>query len=274
MTIEWMTTAALVIKEQELVIAFDPFLELQLPGIRLHTDAGKEYSAGSPADRYRQASHVFVTHGHFDHILSIPEIYRGSGAVIHSTRTPLRSLRKSGVPEKQLSLICPGDIVRLRCGPDGTGLVEVEAFQGRHCRFDAGIIRKTVLSKRFFRYPGRMLKIAALSCRFRENGEILVYEIRCGGKRIQIMGSMNLDPAVDYPGEADLLILPLQGRSDQDTYALGIVERLRPRRVLLDHYDDSFPPMSSRVDTAGFEKNLAERSIRCEKLVRGTIIEI
>ncbi|MCR4951559.1 MAG: hypothetical protein K6A40_09585, partial [Solobacterium sp.] len=72
------------------------------------------------------------------------------------------------------------------------------------------------------------------------------------------MGSMNLLDE-DYPEGADLLILPFQGRSDIDSFGEQIIRRLKPKTVLLDHYDDAFPPMSGTVETASFEALLKDR---------------
>lgn len=89
------------------------------------------------------------------------------------------------------------------------------------------------------------------------------------------MGSMNLDSNTEYPTGADALVLPLQGRSDQDTYALALVERLKPKAVLLDHYDDAFPPLSSQVDTSGFVRNVQERyGIYCKPLRKECPVEL
>ena len=103
-----------------------------------------------------------------------------------------------------------------------------------------------------------------------ENGEILFYEVLCGGKRIQIMGSLNLADDVEYPTGADQLILPFQGRSDLAQYGLKIVQRLKPKEVLLDHYDDTFPPISADIDTTGFEQLLwAREGIVCRAMTKG-----
>ena len=83
------------------------------------------------------------------------------------------------------------------------------------------------------------------------------------------MGSMGLDPEVAYPTGADLLILPYQGKSDPLEYAASLVDRLHPKAVLLDHYDDSFPPMTALVDTAAFEKYITEKyNIPCRAMER------
>ena len=48
---------------------------------------------------------------------------------------------------------------------------------------------------------------------------------------------------------------------------MPLVERLAPRGILLDHYDDAFPPMSATVDTAGFVTAAEKRlGIPCRAL--------
>jgi hypothetical protein len=63
---------------------------------------------------------------------------------------------------------------------------------------------------------------------------------------------MNLDDNTDYPKGVDLLILPFQGRSDIHSYVLSFIDRLLPRKILLYHYDDTFPPLTSPVKTEPF----------------------
>ena len=61
---------------------------------------------------------------------------------------------------------------------------------------------------------------------------------------------MNLRDEVMYPTGADVLVLPYAGWVDNLPPAVRVIERLQPKRVLLDHWDDTFPPLSSSVDTA------------------------
>ena len=74
-----------------------------------------------------------------------------------------------------------------------------------------------------------------------------------------MLGSMELDPDTVYPENADLLILPYQGKENMAEAAMEIVERLKPARILLDHFDDAFPPVSEEVDTRPFKKAMDER---------------
>lgn len=254
MEIRWYGTASLILREGDTSIAFDPFGGLPIHSIT-HPVSPLPYE-----NDFLSAKHIFVTHGHLDHIYHIPRLYRHAPATVYCTRTPKKTLLGNGFPSEKIREIAPG--WKGRCGP-----FAITAYQGRHCVFDLPLIRHTVISVRFWRHPVHLLRLLALHLRHRENGEILFYEITCRGQRIQVMGSMGLDSKTAYPTGADLLILPLQGRSDQDTYALKLVERLKPKAILLDHYDNTFPPLSDDVDTSGFIRNVRRKfKITCEPL--------
>lgn len=257
MKLQWYGTAALLVFDNETVLAFDPFFGIRLgeknPGRVSTRDVGLAVLV----------SDVFVTHGHFDHIIQIPAVFSGGKTMIHATATPCDTLKSHGIPERQLDVISPGWSSRF-------GKMKITAYQGRHCVFDTPLVIKTALR---YLNPFRLshgLRLLRCNREFPENGEILFYELESEGKRLQIMGSMGLDPEEEYPTGADLLILPYQGRSDPVKYAASLVERLRPKAVLLDHYDDSFPPMTAQVRTAAFEQYLAEKqNIPCRAMERG-----
>lgn len=262
MRAEWFSTAALLVSEGETRIAFDPFVGVKA---RQHRPEVPDLPG---AEELGRAGNVFVTHGHFDHIIHIPEIYRRTGAVIHATAAPCATLVRQGFPEERLALTAPG-------GEYTVGDIRIRAFQGRHCQFDIPLVVRTAAR---YLIPGNFthgLRLLRRNRQFPENGEILFYELECRDRRLAIMGSMGLDPGVDYPTGADVLILPYQGKSDPAEYAASLVERLRPRAVLLDHYDNSFPPMTQKVDTAAFERLVSERyAIPCRAMERGRIYEI
>lgn len=253
MKLSWFGTAALLLESDSTAIAFDPFLGIA-PG-----DAVGKPAADAPA--LREAADVFVTHGHFDHILQIPAIC--PDARIYATKTPIQTLQ--GLPN--LQEIAPGQVLEI-------GTFTIRTFQGRHCRFNAGVIARTAASARVWRNLPHMFRLLRWNRAFAENGETLFYEVCAEGKRVQIMGSLGLAPDTDYPAGADVLLLPYQGRSDLEEYALPLVERLAPKRVLLDHYDDSFPPMTAQIDTTGFEATMTGRGIPCRALRRNETIPL
>ena len=55
-----------------------------------------------------------------------------------------------------------------------------------------------------------------------------------------------------------MLILPYQGTTNLVSTALSIIAQIEPRTVLLDHFDDAFPPISQHIDTKPLKKALTE----------------
>lgn len=262
MEIRWYSAAGIIMREGETAIAFDPFFGMP---VGCFTD---QAPASLPKDDFRQVTDVFVTHGHIDHIYYLPALCSVSRFRIHCTPAPRKTLLRRGVLSERIVPAAAGE-------RDGVPPFTVTAYQGRHCRFDIPIILKTVSRKGFFRHPVHLLRFLAEMLRFPEKGEILMYEVSCGKKRIQVLGSLGLDARTDYPTDADILILPFQGRSGLEQYALGIVRRLRPRAVLLDHYDDAFPPVSDVIDTEAFIKMLGEQEdISCRAMMKGRDIHV
>lgn len=246
MKIRWTTTASLLIESEGVMIAFDPFMEMPLD-----KDIDEP---GRPElkDLYRSADRVYISHGHFDHIYHFKDLYKGLDTPIYGTKEPVKSLTRDGLDPSQLHEIAPG--YKETFGP-----FEIEAYQGRHCKFDLPIVLSTIFSRRTLTNLKRLREIQALRDLYLEEGEMLFYELRLGGKRVQIMGSMGMDDETVYPEGADLLVMALQGRADQDKYALQFVEKLKPKKIFLYHIDDSFPPMSGDVDTLGFEINVKKK---------------
>lgn len=268
MRITWYGTAGLLLEEEGTILAFDPFGGLPVHSLSRRRGSYRNDEFFSPLPvpyekEYQKATDVFVTHGHFDHIYHIPRIYFQRKVRVFCTETPGKKLRSLGMKKSEIRIIRPGWMGK--CGP-----FSIRAYQGRHCKFDKPLIWQTIFTRRFFRHPMHLLHLMKLYLTYPEAGEILLYEVRCNDKRIQIMGSMNLDEQVKYPTGADVLILPLQGRSDQDIYALQFVERLKPKSVLLDHYDDAFPPLSGKIDTSVFIQNVQEQfGISCTPMKKG-----
>lgn len=262
MEITWYSAAALVMREGAAAIAFDPFF-----GMPVGCFSDKN-PVSLPKDDFAGVTDVFVTHGHVDHIYYLPELSGAADFRIHCTPTPRKTLTRRGVS--------PERIVQAAAGvTDSISPFEVTAYRSRHCRYDFPIVLRTIFRRDFFRHPVHLIRFVWEMHRFPENGEILMYEVSCGGKRIQVLGSLGLDENTDYPTGADVLILPFQGRSDLEKYALGIVRRLKPRSVLLDHYDDAFPPISDNIYTENFIKKLSEQeNIPGIALLKGKSIHV
>ena len=262
MKITWYATAALIIEEEGFRLAVDPYVSAAAVGM---SDAQRYDDDRTKA--LKNADAILVTHGHFDHIYDIPTLFKDSAAQIYATKTPCRTLTEKGVRAERLMPITPGDTLRI-------GAFEITVYQGRHCKFDAGVVGQTLLRKSTVAHFGKLLKLWRLNKAYPENGETAFYEIRANGRRVHLMGSMGMDETVAYPAAADALILPFQGTGDPAKTVAPIIAAIKPRRILLDHYDDAFPPLSSQVRTEDFVVRMNGKGIFTEAMKIGKEYEV
>ncbi len=224
----WHGTASVEITASAGRILFDPFVPL------------KGSKTAVKLEEFDGFTDILVTHGHFDHIVSIPEIVsRNPQTKIYCTKTPLQTLSRKGVPGNNLREIEFGKQY------DVGGFL-ITAIHGRHAvlpKADPAIVWKLLRSENRGNLPF-LLKENRLC---REKDETVFYQIEAEGKTVSLMGSLNLREDIVYPQNADVLVLPYNGWEDTYTHAVRVIERLRPKRVLLDHYDDAFPPMTGLI---------------------------
>ena len=260
MKITWLGTASVRIETEGERILFDPFVQL----------AGGENP--NCIDDFWQDRTVFITHGHLDHLMEAPELLdaeTGSDATVFCGKAAADTLHKILDDTGNEGVLNPGDVIRL-------GSVSVRVWEGKHARPGKAAIVKKLFSGRLFQHMKNALALAYLHPKFPEGGQTLMYEVCAEGKRVLVMGSLGLQENIEYPQGADLLILPYQGSACLESAALDVTARLLPKRILLDHFDDAFPPVSESVDTRGFKK-LMDREypqIRVVKPVAGRTVEI
>jgi L-ascorbate metabolism protein UlaG (beta-lactamase superfamily) len=240
MKLKWYGTATILLEEGGTQLLFDPFLSLNSATFR------------PSLDDLAEAKNILVTHGHLDHILGIPIItkYGGNKVTIYCTAMPYKVLTLKGVANERIQKIVPDNVLNI-------GAFEVRVLKGKHITFNKGLILKTIFNPRALAYRDNLLFLSKENKICIEAGETVAYEIRSPQERVLLLGSLNLAEYTEYPEGVDLLILPFQGRSDINSYAMSFIDRLRPKKVLLDHFDDTFPPISSAVDTRLFIELMA-----------------
>jgi len=229
MVIQWYGTASMAYSGDAGRFLVDPFVPL--PGSRHQVDISA----------YDGFSAILVTHGHVDHIVNIPEIvHRNPDLTVYCTRTPYDTLRKKGVSERNLQSISYGDRLLIN------GFA-VTVYHGKHA----------VLPKVTFKVIASILRagnsrnlpfLLRENRKCVENDETVVFLIEAEGQRILHMGSLNLREDTGYPTDCDLLMLPYNGWEDNLPPAEKIITRLRPKKVILHHFDNTFLPITSDLN--------------------------
>ena len=234
----WLGTAGFEIRLGDQVILIDPYLSRN-PRARPVQDL-------RPGDM-RGAERIFISHGHFDHLLDVPRIAAALKATVFCDRVAARSLIREGFPEKRI----------VRVDYDGQTF-EFPGFRARagfsrHVKFDLPLILRT-LARANVRLPGLRPLV-----RNYPTGQVLSWRFDYRDRSILHFGSagsskQELERLADQ--QPDVLLVPLQGHSAICEIALEYVRVLRPKTVIPHHHDDFYPPVSMMVDPDPFLKGL------------------
>lgn len=243
MKITWCGCAGILLETKEERFLFDPFVPFR----------GCENPCSY--EDFEGTENIFITHGHFDHLMMIPEFLeedRKQDVTVYCGPVASDTLSKFVLDTGNIVEVKPGMSLRF-------GSAKIAVKEGQHAKKGLALTLRTIFSFRLLRYFFSALFIAQIHPKFKEGSQTWIYEIEAEGKRIQLLGSLGLKTDEEYQKGADLLILPFQGSRKLEETALSVVERLQPRRVLLDHFDDAFPPISRSIKTDKFAKMMAEK---------------
>lgn len=241
LSIKWYGTMSLGIKYNNQNIIIDPF-------IRYNKRNDKDFI--NTISKYKN---IIITHGHIDHTVDLPNLYKNKKCKIYCTKCIYKRLIKSNLTKHQLVEVKPNDIFEI-------GNFKVKAYKSKHIHFDLMLVFKTIFCKDIFKYFKNLLFIVKNNFKCREKNETIAYHIIINNKSFFVLGSMNLDKNTKYPKNVNYLVLAYQGRSDLDKKVNCIVERIKPKNIILSHFDNSFPPISKDVNITNLE-NVINKNI-------------
>lgn len=222
MEIQWLGCAGFLIKFGDQVILLDPYLSRNPAARPVQLLGPREMGA---------ASRIFISHGHFDHILDVPAIAFQTKAKVYCSRGAAAFLFKAGLKKDQVVTICADKW-------EGSWKdLYVRAFFSKHVRFDKRLLLSTLwkMKVRIFRYLPLFYRYPC--------GQVLSWQFLIKGKRIHFFGSAGasmeeLNGLKDAP--IDILLIPLQGHSNICDIAARYVKVLQPKLVIPHHQDDFF----------------------------------
>lgn len=241
LSVKWYGTMSLEIKYNNQSLIIDPF-------IRYNKRNDKAFI--SNMSKYKN---IIITHGHIDHTVDLPNLYKNKKCKIYCTKCVCKRLIKNNLTKHQLVEIKPNDSFKINN-------FNIKVYKSKHINFDLILVLKTVFSKDIFKYFKNLLFIIKNNFVCREKKQTVAYSIIIDDKSFFVLGSMNLDKNTKYPKNIDYLILAYQGRSDLDKNVNDIIERINPKNVILSHFDNSFPPVSKDVNISNL-KNIINKNI-------------
>lgn len=238
MRIKWFGTASLLIEGGGTRILVDPYLRSYNPK-----------AAAFPMEEASTAEAVFITHPHLDHFSDIGA-FTETVKKVYVSENGIRRAQENGIPNLKMLPLSANERFE-------AGAITVRTFSSRHCVFDAATVLRVVFSPRTYFHLKSCFRLLGMTKRFAiAPNEILAIEFSCEGKRVMVLGSAGMEENVLYPEDVDLLVFPYQGRARMHRYMIPFLRVFRPKAVMLDHFDDAFPPLTQRVNTKKFEPTL------------------
>ena len=234
MELTWWGTAGFRIKTGQEVILLDPYLS------RNSQAQPKQYLT---PQGIQEGDTIFISHGHFDHLLDIPALVKKTGAKVYCSKDVARTLLEKGTQAGKIHEVSADGFKTESHG------VEAEAFFSEHVIFDRALLAKTLWRtkwqifrhlKLFNEYPAGQV----LSWRFKVEDQIIHF-FGSGGSPADEMEKL-------ASKKTDILLVPLQGHSDICNIALEYVHVMQPTVVIPHHQDDFYPPISQAVDISSF----------------------
>lgn len=195
---------------------------------------------------------VLNTHAHYDHLMDVPEIARLTGAIVCASPQACDLLALQDVPDFQLDDIHAGDLMVL-------GDVRVEVYPSRH---------RTIFGHIPYQRPLRPHLRPPLRARDYCFDYLYTFHLSAEGVSVLITSGIDAEPSV----EADVLLVGADASREQ---LAVILEGVKPRVVMPNHWDDMFRPLSKpllpmrqppkglipslkRIDLTAFERHVRE----------------
>ncbi len=234
MRIKWYGTASLLLESGGTRLLIDPYLKQLNPNL---------YRI--PMEEAQSAEAIFITHPHLDHFGDIAAFTEHTVIPVFVSENGISHAEK--LKQNTDGMISCSVNEEIKIGP-----FVIHTYQSRHCVFDIATVLRVALAPRTWLHPVKSLKLCRHALQYKLQGDVYGFHISDGEKSVFILGSAGMEENVSYPQGADLLVFPYQGRSRMHKYMVKFLEAFRPKKVMADHFDDAFPPLTHRENTDKF----------------------
>jgi L-ascorbate metabolism protein UlaG (beta-lactamase superfamily) len=230
LTLKWLGTAGWEIQIAQTKILIDPFLT------RRQSVAAEEWKTDQEAvlDVINGADYIFAGHSHADHIGDIPFIAKRFGAKVIGSRTTVNLALSAGVEQSHLTTISGGEKLDFKD-------FSVQVIKSQHGILTRDGQKQQPRSAEIT----RSISGPILGKHFVEGGSYLYY-FTFGKLRVLHQSTGNFIEENLQSLEPDVALLAENSNYDWSE-ALKI---LRPKTVIVHHYDDWRVPFSSGMTAA------------------------
>lgn len=249
MKIKWYGTASLLIESGGTRILIDPYLKSLNPKL-----------PRVPLEEAKTAQAIFITHPHLDHFCDIDAFTENGAPAVYVSENGIKHARENGLNAAPMHAMRADESYAV-------GKLTVRTYQSRHCKYDAATLLGIVFSPRSYFNLGKVRFLLRGMKKYKIGDDIYALEISDGEKRVMVLGSAGMDENTVYPEGCDLFVFPYQGRARMHKYMLPFLERFRPEKVMIDHFDDAFPPFSHTVNVKRFQGAVKKRLPHAEALI-------
>lgn len=242
MRIKWYGTASLLVEGGDTRVLIDPYLKLY-----------NKKPPPIPVEEATTAEAIFITHPHVDHFSQVGAFGGGNVKNIYVSQSGIDIARKMGFYSPKMIPLAANEEITV-------GDITVRTYRSRHCKFDAATVLGIAFNPlTYIHFSHAVALLKGMKDYKIANDDIYALELSCGGKRLMVLGSAGVDADTVYPQGADLLVLPYQGRTRMHEYTIPILNTFRPKTVMLDHFDNAFPPFTHNVSTKKFVPSVNKR---------------
>ncbi len=241
MKITWFGASSIMIESGDDRILIDPA-------------KGPSHSENDPSwEDLMSAENILLTSGRIERSASIPLIINTSGATVYCSLETAALLEKCNTDPDLIAVVKSG--LKLRFNSISASVLNGYASSAE---YDSAI-KMRLRSPHAMLYPANTLYLRTHLGRYSGAENILGYSITADNRIVLIPGSLKFNPDTDYPMYPDMLVLPYQGGSDDDKDVISAIDRIEPRSVMLDMFDDFYPPLTHKTDTRNLYRVLTEK---------------
>lgn len=239
MELKWLGTAGFEIQTNGQSFLLDPFLSRK--------NTAWPVQDLTPED-FKESRQIFISHGHFDHIMDVPDICAISNCDILYSKSAGESLiRHHTKPEQIKTVQTDREYMDFKS-------FKAQAFFSSHVQFDTKLVLNT-LRRLNISLVKDIPRLKAFPC-----GQVLSWRFFVEHKIIHFFGTAgSTDPELDSiknEPPVDILLLPFQGHSQICDIGIKYVQHLKPKIIVIHHHDNFYPPISQSMDISPFTETL------------------